>query len=519
MKAKCLLPALAAQAIRTDATPPCTSGGPLHGAIEARPRRQRKKLRALKTSMFHAAVMACAILLSSLFPSEPALAQGCPTPSFGPPSWLDARPNSYSVTVGDFNGDGKLDLVVNNAGSAGTVSVLLGNGDGTFQAPINSAAGTSSSSLVVGDFNGDGKLDLAMGANGAVTVLLGNGDGTFQAPINSDAGTDPTIKVEVMWVAAGDFNRDGKLDLVVANKGTYANNFSDSSVLVLLGNGDGTFQAAAEYGPVVNPYCVAVGDFNGDGNLDLAVPNGGAFPPQNVGGVSILLGNGDGTFQSAVIYDAGSPCGLVAVGDFNGDGKPDLALFSPPDRVLLGNGDGTFQNAIHFQAGGYYSHVAVADFNGDGKLDLAQAIGANGDSPSGTIAVLLGNGDGTFQTAVNYALGTNANPLGVAVGDFNGDGKADLAVADYPYELSSGGVAVLLNTCASTAPSLSIVSSNSTLTLSWPFPSTGFILESTPSLRPPNWQPAPESAVTNNGLLEVLVPVNPGSRYFRLHKP
>jgi hypothetical protein len=187
--------------------------------------------------------------------------------------------------------------------------------------------------------------------------------------------------------------------------------------------------------------------------------------------------------------------------------------------VLLGNGDGTFQNAIHFQAGGYYSHVAVADFNGDGKLDLAQAIGANGDSPSGTIAVLLGNGDGTFQTAVNYALGTNANPLGVAVGDFNGDGKADLAVADYPYELSSGGVAVLLNTCASTAPSLSIVSSNSTLTLSWPFPSTGFILESTPSLRPPNWQPAPESAVTNNGLLEVLVPVNPGSRYFRLHKP
>src|ERR1035437_3155166 len=229
----------------------------------------------INTSVFHAAVMAGATLLSSLFPSEPALAQGCPTPSFGPPRWLDAGTNTYSVAVGDFNGDGKLDLVVNNAGSAGTVSVLLGNGDGTFQAPINSAAGTASRSLVVGDFNGDGKLDLAMGANGAVSVLLGNGDGTFQAPINSDAGRDP------MWVAAGDFNRDGKLDLVVANKGTLANNFSDSSVLVLLGNGDGTFQAAAEYGPVVNPYCVAVGDFNGDGNLDLAVPNGGAPPPYN----------------------------------------------------------------------------------------------------------------------------------------------------------------------------------------------------------------------------------------------
>jgi hypothetical protein len=422
--------------------------------------------------------------------------------------------------VGDFNGDGKLDLAVDNPGSPGTVSMLLGNGDGTFQAPVNSAAGPGSHSLVVGDFNGDGKLDLAMGANGAVTVLLGNGDGTFQAPINSDAGTDPTIKVAVMWVAAGDFNRDGKLDLVVANKGTLANNFSDSSVLVLLGNGDGTFEAAAEYGPVVNPYCVEVGDFNGDGNLDLAVPNGGAPPPYNVGGVSVLLGNGDGTFQSAVIYDGGTPCGLVAVGDFNGDGKPDLALFSPPDRVLLGNGDGTFQSAIPFQAGGYSSLVAVADFNGDGKLDLAQANRANTQSPPGsTVSVLLGNGDGTFQNAVNYALGTDVDPLVLAVGDFNGDGKPDLAVADFPYELSSGGVAVLLNTCVSTGPALSIVSSNSTLTLSWPLPSTGFVLESTPSLRPPNWQPAPEWAVTNNGLLEVLVPVTPGSRYFRLHQP
>jgi hypothetical protein len=261
-----------------------------------------------------------------------------------------------------------------------------------------------------------------------------------------------------------------------------------------------------------------VGDFNGDGNLDLATANDGYF--QGGAGVSVLLGNGDGTFQSAVLYDAGAWCRLVAVGDFNGDGKPDLAVLGPPDRVLLGNGDGTFQGAIQFDAAAVTpSSVVVGDFNGDGKLDLAVSNLANGNSPSGTIAVLLGNGDGTLQTAVTYALGTNADPHCVAVGDFNGDGKPDLAVANFPYELSSGGVAVLLNTCVSTAPTLSIVSSNSTLILSWPLPSTGFVLEATPSLRPPNWQPAPESAVTNNGLLEVMVPVNPGSRYFRLHKP
>src|ERR1035437_8509611 len=115
----------------------------------------------MNTSVSHLEALLSAILLSSLFASGPALAQGCPTPSFGPPRWLDARTNSLSVAVGDFNGDGKLDLAVDNAGSPGTVSVLLGNGDGTFQAPINSPTGTSSRSLVVGDFNGDGKLDLA----------------------------------------------------------------------------------------------------------------------------------------------------------------------------------------------------------------------------------------------------------------------------------------------------------------------------------------------------------------------
>ena len=458
----------------------------------------------MNTSMSHLAILLCAILLSSLFPSEPALAQGCSTPSFGPPRWFGTGTASGSVTVGDFNGDGKLDLAV---AGGNNVSVLLGNGDGTFQTSINSAAGESAATPVVGDFNGDGKLDLAFGAgaSGLVSVLLGNGDGTFQAPAFYYAGPDP------LSIAGGDFNRDGKLDLVVANRGSGANNFTDSSVLVLMGNGDGTFQPAVAYGPVANPYSIKVGDFNGDGNLDLAVANGGVIPSYDGAGVSVLLGNGDGTFQSAVTYEAGVHCYDLAVGDFNGDGKPDLAVRAVwPERfgVLLGNGDGTFQAPAAYSPVGNPFSLAVGDFNGDGRLDLALAIG-----PSGPVSVLLGNGDGTFQTAANYTAGTY--PVGAAVGDFNGDGKPDLAVVDN----ASTNVAVLLNTCVSTGPSLAVSLSNATLTLFWPFPSTGFVLESTPSLSPPNWQPAVEAPLTNNGLLEVLVPVNPGSRYFRLHKP
>jgi uncharacterized protein (DUF2141 family) len=430
------------------------------------------------------------------------------TPSFGPPSWFDPGAVVH-LAVGDFNGDGKPDLAILGSNGGPISSVLLGNGDGTFQAPIEFPTGIGSESVVVGDFNGDGKLDLAVGgiSSGTVSVLLGNGDGTFQAGPSYPAGVAP------ISIAVGDFNRDGKLDLVVANKGSLANNFTDSSVMVLLGNGDGTFQPAVAYGPVVNPYYVAVGDFNGDGNLDLAVADAGYF--HDGAGVSVLLGNGDGTFQSAVTYEAGVACFLVAVADFNGDGKPDLAVLGQNEEVLLGNGDGTFQAAIPFPPGNYIEPLAVGDFNGDGKLDL---VVADVNAP-GSIDVLLGNGDGTFQTPINYGWGMDATTYAyVAVGDFNGDGKPDLFVG---ISLNSGGAVatVLLNTCVSAGPSLATSLSNATLTVSWPFPSTGFVLESTPSLSPPNWQPAVETPMTNSGLLEVLVPVTPGSRYFRLHKP
>jgi hypothetical protein len=348
------------------------------------------------------------------------------------PSEVAAGSGPDSVAVGDFNGDGKLDLVVANLD--GTVSVLLGKGDGTFLPAVTYSSGSLPGSVavaVVGDFNGDGKLDLAVVNSGSndVGVLLGNGDGTFQPAVNYDVGSVPDA------LAVGDFNGDGKLDLVVVNS-------ASNNVSVLLGNGDGSFQAALDFDTGGSPVSAAVGDFNGDGKLDLAVANAGS-----TNRVSILLGYGDGTFQAPVTYATGSVPVSVAVGDFNGDGKLDLAVanISPGNAgpsmvsVLLGNGDGTFQPTVEYVAGSdtYSSSVALADFNGDGKLDLA--VGNSGST--NRVSILLGNGDGTFQSAVDYGgaslPGTSPPPV---VGDFNGDGRLGMAVVD----AASPTVSVLL---------------------------------------------------------------------------
>jgi len=260
-----------------------------------------------------------------------------------------------------------------------------------------------------------------------------------------------------------------------------------------------------------------VGDFNSDGKPDLGVANRGSFdsPATNI---SVLLGNGDGTFQPAVNYGAGIGPSSVAVADFNADGKPDLVIANvgPYEQftytggdvsVLLGNGDGTFQAAVNYNAGIGPSSVSVGDFNRDGKADLA-VVNVGSD-----VSVLLGNGDGTFRTAFNYGAGSG--PAAVAVDDFNGDGAPDLAVAS-----TFVGVSILLNTCASAGVDLTIARSNSnTVTVSWPFPSTGFLLESATSLSLTNWQRAVEAQTTNNARLEVTVTADQQERYFRLHKP
>ncbi len=341
-----------------------------------------------------------------------------------------------AIVAGDFTGDGHLDLAVANENldgtGGGTVSVLLGNGDGTFQPQVTYAVGASPSAIVAGDFRGDGRLDLAVtGGTSGVHILLGNGDGTFQPQVNYAVVSDE----DACAIAAGDFSGDGHLDLAVLEEGLGG---TPSDVTVLSGNGDGTFQPEPGTGNAVGtgPGAIAAGDFTGNGRTDLAVVN------EVSDTVSVLLSNGDGTFQPQVTYAVGSDPDAIVAGDFNGDGHLDLAVVnngafdsnfnlipgSSTVSVLLGNGDGTFQPQVTYAVGTSPFSIVAGDFTGNGILDLAVANAGTSPDFAGTVSVLLGNGDGTFQPQVTYAVGSHLNAI--ATGDFTGDGKLDLVVAD-----------------------------------------------------------------------------------------
>jgi LPXTG-motif cell wall-anchored protein len=430
--------------------------------------------------------------------------------TFANPVQYAAGPNPEAAVIDDVNGDGKLDLIVDD-GQFGpnNIFTLLGNGDGTFK-PAIIAGGSSDlnvanyTALATGDFNGDGKKDLVLSDG---EILLGNGNGTFAAsaftlPINLPAGNGGIPVV-------GDFNHDGKLDVALNIPIINGNPANSGEVMVFLGNGDGTFTAGASYVNIPGSGHMATEDVDGDGNLDLILGSGdnGVYSADTYtnGVFQFLMGRGDGTFAGAPSYQNVAYGGLnpvaptFAVGDFNGDGKPDiltdmmsnnniqgmvllagdgqgnftqgatikgdypLALVAADmngDKKLdavyigylsgtytldiaLGNGDGTFQTATDVPLpSGKFNDFVVGDFNGDGKPDVMITM-TSFSTNAGAIYLFLGNGDGTLQSPVS--IDTPPQAWGLAAGDFNGDGKLDFAVTNNGSSNTTGAVLVYLN--------------------------------------------------------------------------
>jgi hypothetical protein len=352
----------------------------------------------------------------------------------------DATPAHTVVT--DFNGDGIPDLATANASfSNGTVSVLLGKGDGAFGAATTYSVGIFATTLIAGDFNNDGVLDIAVAnenastdeSDGSVTILLGNGDGTFQKGINTAISGSPAS------LAVADFNRDGVLDIATLQ-------YDPATISVAFGNGDGTFQPATIIplnASSSSPYQIIAADVNGDGASDLLETN------STDNSVLVFLNSGDGTMSLASTISTGNP-EAIAVADLNGDGKLDLVAANygyQTVSVALGNGDGTFQTPVAYNLDGLAASVAVTDMDADGKPDVVVGY----FYPNIGVGVLKGNGDGTLSAVTDYATG-QGHGYGVTLADLNGDGTPDLISTDINSNDSTlQNIAVLLNATKATA--------------------------------------------------------------------
>jgi hypothetical protein len=398
------------------------------------------------------------------------------------------------IAAGDLNGDGKQDLVTGNdgdpsTGKSGGFGILLGKGDGTFT--IGQSVGISPApgfgSVVIADVNGDGKADIVAGAgnNSAVIVALGKGDGTFNPPV-----LYPIIGAVASRVALGDFNQDGKLDIAATV------NSNGASVGILVNNGDGSFAQPVLYNTGQNGLSIAIGDFNGDHHLDVAIgginevsilkglgdgtfnPGGTPFTGTSifdvgaadlnqdgksdllveglrnaVGGtpvLAVLLSKGAGAYEPTVYYDSGATPVRVLLTDLNGDQNPDVAFLnsSSGGSVVLSNGDGTLKTPAAAiltvdQLSTSIGPSQVADMNGDGRPDLIVGSVSGPAKNKGSLSVLVGNGDGTYQAPVTYPL----PPILIwfLVSDLNGDGKPDVAAVCQQTAAANATLTVFLN--------------------------------------------------------------------------
>lgn len=384
----------------------------------------------------------------------------------------------FYLVAADFNGDGKQDLAISvlpPGSSAGSVAVLLGKGDGTFAAPVNYTVGLAPATIVAADFTGDGITDVAVldaqtGITNKVWILPGKGNGTFGTAVSTATGTNSGS------LSYADLKHDGTLDLLIADQ-------LASSMVLMLGNGGGTFHAPQRYlsgaqntaltivplgdgnsailafdnasgginyffadtsgvllSPPVQsiglaPAAIAAGDVNGDGQPDIAITD------SESNNLYVLLSKGKGTFGNPAAYPLPSTPGPLALADLNNDGALDaIVATSGGLAVLLGSTTGSLSSAQSFSTGGSFNSVTVADFNGDGKLDAASASGANG-----SVSVFLGTGTGGFQAPAQISFPNGLIPLATASGDFNHDGKPDLVVALSPSDPTQpGSLAILL---------------------------------------------------------------------------
>ena len=312
----------------------------------------------------------------------------------------DDKPSD--IISADFNGDGHTDLATGN--ESGNISVMTGNGDGTFSAETDYPA-QYGNIITCADFNNDGHIDLATTGDTGISVILNNGDGTFASEVTCSTGGSCSNSI-----ATGDFDNNGFVDIATTNGGS-----DDYSIL--LNAGDGSFEAASNYATSSSPSCIATGNFNEDGDIDLAIG-------RDSGMLSILTGDGDGTFTSTETSDIGGYPVSITTGDFNNDGHIDLATVKGDDKgvsVLLGSGDGGFSNADNYPSPAYnHRSISTTDFDQDGKTDLIIHY-------DGNAMLMPGKGDGTFISNSQYSTNAWEGMLSTVTGDFDEDGHLDIA--------------------------------------------------------------------------------------------